>query len=539
MGLESGALRGRSSLLGGAWETADDDGDHERLARELATAQERLEDITRLVSDWVWETDAELTLTFISPRVVEVLGYHPFELMGRRFPDLGTFPDGDAPVADLNGEQSPPPFRDAAYRIPHRDGGWRLLRLSGLPVFSRVGEFMGYRGTARDVTQEAEAWERAEQSSGRLTDAIESISEGFALFDADERLVLCNSKYRSMFPATAALLEPGISFADFVQASIEAGAVVLGKETAEAWCARQQELGRRGQLSFELQLGDGRWVKVADRIASDGSAVGILTDITELKRREEALFAAKEQAEIASRSKTEFLANISHELRTPLNAIIGFTEIMRAEIFGPVGQKQYQDYLGDIHASARHLLDVINDILDVAKAEAGKLELEEEEVAVAEVIPAAVRLVQERAHRNELTVSINAPEGLPPLYVDKRKIKQILLNLLSNAIKFTPPGGRIAIKAMLDPSGDFLVEVTDTGIGIAPEDIPVALSPFGQVDGRLSRKYEGTGLGLPLTSAMVELHGGALSIASEVSVGTTVTVRLPAERVRHPFDYRG
>ena len=537
-------MRLRSAAVGlkpqhgdGAWSISapDDDG---RLASDLATARERLEDITRLVSDWVWETDSDLALSFVSPRVGEMLEYHPRELVGRRFAELGSFPEGEPPVVAADRRQTPPPFRDAPFRIRRRDGSWRLLRLSGLPVFSTAtGDFLGYRGTARDITQETEAWERVAQSSNRLTEAIESISEGFALFDADERLVLCNSKYCSMFPATADLLEPGIAFADFVRATAASGGIVLGAEMAQSWSKRQHQLRQDGQISFELQLGDGRWVKVADRMTADGSTVGILTDITELKRREEALSAAKEQAEIASRSKTEFLANISHELRTPLNAIIGFTEIMRDEIFGPVGSRQYQDYLGDIHASARHLLDVINDILDVAKAEAGKLELDEEEVVIATVIRATTRLVQERAHRTDQTIVINAPAELPLVYADERKLKQILLNLLSNAIKFTPAGGRIEIVAKLDPSGDFLLHVADTGIGIAPEDVAVALAPFGQVDGALSRKYEGTGLGLPLTRAMVELHGGTLSIASRPHEGTTVTVRLPAERVRAQFDY--
>jgi signal transduction histidine kinase len=388
------------------------------------------------------------------------------------------------------------------------------------------------------VSQEAEAWERVAQSRTRLVEAIESISEGFALFDADDRLVLCNSKYRSMFPHCADLLEPGIAYGDFLRAMVEQGDVRIGHTTQDAWCAQQLALRRNGSVSTELLLGDGRWVKVGDRRTADGSWVGIRTDITELKRREEALYAAKEYAEVASRSKSEFLANISHELRTPLNAIIGFAEIMRDEIFGPVGSRQYREYLGDILDSARHLLEVINDILDVAKAEAGKLELDEEEVNVETVIRAVARIMHERAQRTELTIAVNVPADLPRIYADDRKLKQILLNLLGNAIKFTPPGGRIEIIGKLDPSGDFLLQVADTGIGIAPEHIATALAPFGQVDGKLNRKYEGTGLGLPLTRAMVELHDGTLSIDSRLRHGTVVTVRLPAARVRQPFDYR-
>jgi signal transduction histidine kinase len=532
------ALRDARGLLVGVYGTVEELTESAWLERELAAAQERLHDVTRLVSDWVWETDADLALSFVSPRICEMLDYHPRELIRCRLADFGTFPDGRHGFPGPEGS-SPLPFRDIAFSVARRDGARRLLLLSGLPVFSASGDFVGYRGTARDVTQETEAGERAAQSRGQLTRAIESISEGFTLFDAEERLVLCNSKFRSMFPATADLLEPGIAYADFIHAVAERGGVMLGSETARAWSERQCALRRQGAAAFELQLGDGRWVKVSDRRAADGSTVGILTDITELKRREAALYSAKEYAEVASRSKSEFLANISHELRTPLNAIIGFAEIMRDEIFGPVGSQQYRDYLGDILDSGRHLLDVINDILDVAKAEAGKLELDEEEVDVADVIRSAMRLVHERAHKSELTLGTEAPAQLPLLYADERKLKQILLNLLTNAIKFTPPGGRVEITTELDPSGDFVLRVADTGIGIAPEHIATALAPFGQVDGSMTRKYEGTGLGLPLTHAMVELHGGTLSIASRVRQGTTVTVRLPATRLRYQFDCGG
>ena len=281
-----------------------------------------------------------------------------------------------------------------------------------------------------------------------------------------------------------------------------------------------------------MKMSDGRWIKVSDHCTADGSMVGIRTDITDLKNREDALFAAKEAAEIASRSKSEFLANISHELRTPLNAIIGFSEIMREELFGPLGSPQYREYIADVFDSAQHLLQLINDILDIAKAEAGKLELAEDEVEISEVVASALRIVQERAHRGKIAIRTQLPANLPPLYADERKLKQILLNLLTNAVKFTPPGGTIEIAGRLAPNGEFLLSVADSGIGIAAGDIATALAPFGQVDSKLARKYDGTGLGLPLSVAMAKLHGGDMSIASVVGEGTTVTVRLPASRLR-------
>jgi PAS domain S-box-containing protein len=506
-------------------------GEETALRQRLALAQERLDDITRLVSDWIWETDAQLALVSVSPRVVELLGFHARELVGRPFLELGEFLDeAGHPAASPLDLQRLAPFRDRLVRMRHNDGSARLFRVSSLPVFdTRTGDFVGFRGTARDVTGEVEASERAQRSQRQLVEAIESISEGFALFDADDRLLLCNAKFRAMFPNTA--LPPGISFLELSSGALESGDVRVPEREREAWLERRLAARREQRAALEMQLGDGRWMKVSDRRTADGLTVGIRTDITEMKRREEALLAAKETAEIASRSKSEFLANISHELRTPLNAIIGFSEIMRDEIFGPIGNPQYRAYLDDVLESAQHLLQVINDILDVAKAEAGKLDLAEDEVDLGALARGALRLVEERAQRAELTLRLAVPEDAPRLRADERKLKQVLLNLLANAVKFTPSGGSIEVGARLDVNGDLLVTVADTGIGIAEADIAVALAPFGQVDGRLNRKYEGTGLGLPLSRALVELHGGRLAIDSTVGVGTTVTVRLPAARV--------
>ncbi len=239
---------------------------------------------------------------------------------------------------------------------------------------------------------------------------------------------------------------------------------------------------------------------------------------------------AKEEAETASRSKSEFLANTSHELRTPLNAIIGFADLLAGQKFGPLGNPRYVNYAVDIRDSGEHLLELINDVLDLSKVEYGKLELQEEPLDIVAAAESCLRLIRPRAEAAQVALAAELPPGLPALRGDDRRLKQILLNLLSNAVKFTPAGGSVVLRARADAEG-FHLSVADTGIGIAAADLAKALSPFGQVDSRLARRYPGTGLGLPLTKAMVELHGGRLRIDSRVGLGTTVTVSLPPQRL--------
>ncbi len=264
--------------------------------------------------------------------------------------------------------------------------------------------------------------------------------------------------------------------------------------------------------------------------------LGALTDgfndmLTHIQARDSEVEVARQHAEASSQAKSAFLANVSHELRTPLNAILGFSDILKGEAFGPLGSDHYREYSEDIYSSGEHLLSLINDILDLSKIEAGSEELYEEEIDASDLVNSAVRLVKQRAQRSEVALNIDLAEPLPILSADERKLKQILVNLLTNAIKFTPAGGRVTLKAWCRPESGFVFQVADSGIGIAPNDIPKALAQFGQVDGGLNRQHEGTGLGLPLSKSLAELHGGSLDLQSELGNGTTVTVRLPAHRI--------
>ncbi len=242
------------------------------------------------------------------------------------------------------------------------------------------------------------------------------------------------------------------------------------------------------------------------------------------------LTQARNVAATANRMKSEFLANMSHELRTPLNAIIGFSDIMVSEILGPVGNDIYRDYAKDIHDSGQHLLAIIGEVLDLSRIEAGRFVLSEFLIDLRGVTASCYRLMRERAQAADVELAMDLPADLPLVYADEIKIKQVLLNLLSNAVKFTPRGGRVGVAVQETGTGDIIFAVADTGIGMRSEDIPIALEPFCQVDSLLTRKYEGTGLGLPLAKAIVEHHGGRLWIESEPGKGTTVHFSLPAER---------
>ena len=396
--------------------------------------------------------------------------------------------------------------------------------------------------------------ERTVEADLRLRDAIETIPEAFVVWDAQNRLVLCNSNFQELHNLPDEAIEAGASYEAVVAAGRKP--VVRSKITSEGQIP--------GARTFEAQLDDGRWLHISERRTKDGGYVSVGTDITNIKLHEEKLMESekrlmatvadlrnsqqklerqaeeladlaekyaeeKTRAEDANQAKSKFLANMSHELRTPLNAIIGFSEIMESAMFGPLGTEKYREYCCDIHQSGQYLLEVINDILDMSKIEAGRIRLDPEQIALEPFLNDAMRVVSARANDKRLTLAARMDAGIS-LIADPRLLKQIMLNLLSNAVKFTPEGGRITIRARAT-SGGVGIAIADTGIGIPKDALTRLGRPFEQVESQLTKSHQGSGLGLAIAKSLTELHNGTMRIRSTPGRGTMVLLRLPSRRV--------
>ncbi len=509
----------------------------QRLAtepRKTAELQRSLADISQLVSDWFWETDAHFRLTWASMRVIEALGYHPQVLVGKRLTDIGQF------LSPLEQPVTPDwrsPFRELLFTAESRHQGRVWFLVSGMPVHDSVnGSFYGVRGTARDVTEMRRSAEALRASEERL--ALMVAASRDAIFDWD--LLSGRAFFSSSWAMRMGLaMERGTIRMDDWHATIHA---------ADRYAVMQAlASGLRDDVPFELPdhrvrtaEGDYIWIATQARTVQRnqrGASVrvtGAHRDITRRKGEEELLKKATEEADRARRAKSEFLATMSHELRTPLNSIIGFSDILANETFGSVGRPEYREYARDINDSGRHLLAIISDILDVTRIEANGLQLVESACDVKLLLGACVRVVAERAAKAGIELVREIPDDLPTLYADERRVRQIMLNLLSNGLKFTPRGGRVAVGARSEASGALVLWVADNGIGVAESDIERVMAPFRQADGSLARHYEGVGLGLTLSKSLAELHGGTLTLSSRLGEGTTAAVVFPPQRVLPP-----
>jgi two-component system, cell cycle sensor histidine kinase PleC len=441
---------------------------------------------------------------------------------------------------------------DHAFRMRHAQGRWLWLRVR-CELTGQEGEVGPHLiGIAVDITEQKNLVERTVAADLRLRDAIETIPEAFVLWDAENRLVLCNSNFQELHQLPDEAVVAGTSYETIVATG--------RKPLIRATVAHDNE--PRGARTFEAQLEDQRWMHISERRTKDGGYVSVGTDITKIKQHEQKLIEGekrqrativdlrksqqalerqtaeladlaekyaeeKTRAEEANAAKSKFLANMSHELRTPLNAIIGFSEIMESGMFGPLGAEKYIEYSRDIRESGQYLLDVINDILDMSKIEAGGIRLSPETVELDSLLADCIRVVSTRASEKRLAIEAEVEPGIH-LNADRRALKQITLNLLSNAVKFTPDGGAVAVQGRLRGKA-VIIGIKDNGIGIPRQALQKLGRPFEQVESQLTKRHQGSGLGLAIAKSLVELHGGAMRIRSRLGRGTLVMVRLPAD----------
>jgi signal transduction histidine kinase len=371
---------------------------------------------------------------------------------------------------------------------------------------------------------------RLERQNSLLQSTLENIGEGLSVFDGRGRLIAWNSRFCELLDLPADL-GTDATLHDILMLQAVRGDFGEGEPEGEG--ARRLDLFYRDVPTIKERITPaGRLLQIRRRAMPNGAVVSVYSDVTDIKASERKLIEARSQAELANRAKGDFLANMSHELRTPLNAIIGFSEVISNELFGPILNEKYLEYITDIHASSLHLLSIINDVLDMSKIEAGKVELAKELVPIQSLIREVMRMVHERAQSRDIALTSQMSEQEVDIWADERSMKQIFLNLLSNAIKFSREGGTVCVRAIADRSDVAVFEIEDHGIGMNEEEQERALQPFGQAQPATTRTYGGTGLGLPITKGLVEAHGGTLTITSRAGVGTTVRIVLPKELKR-------
>ena len=505
----------------------------EKRREHLAQVERQFRDVLDFCPAALSVTDEDGRLVFHNRRLREILRYPKEEMDGidtRRFwPDL----DERQRIIDTlrsRGGQ----IRDQEVRYRTRDGEPVSALVSYTQLAGR-GDRISFAGAARvawiyDITalRRAEAARRA--SEQRLVDAIESVQEGFALFDGEDRLVVCNDHYRELYPGVADIIVPGVPYAVIARAAAERGVIRDAVGRVDAWLERRLALHREPSGPHLQAQGDGRWIQIDERKTRDGGTVAVFTDVTGLKRAERALLAAKEKAEEASRAKTEFLAAMSHEIRTPLTVVLGMADLLAAE--GPGGEQRGR--VEAIRTSGRHLLSVVNDILDFSRIEAGGLELERIDFALADVLDQVRSLTAPQAAERGLELRLAYGGYLPPVVRgDPTRLAQVLLNLVGNGLKFTHRGGvTVHLGSRPEGGGRFVLrfEVRDTGIGMTPGQVAGLFRPFAQADRSTTRRYGGSGLGLAISRRLVEAMGGRIGAESVPGRGSLFWFEVPLER---------
>ncbi|MBM3488829.1 MAG: PAS domain-containing sensor histidine kinase [Alphaproteobacteria bacterium] len=529
-------------------------------ARRLIENEQRFRDFTEASVHWYWELDSELRFTFVSEGIERFLGHPKEQYLGHwrgEVPGISGLPEelqalnarGEAEVRRLRDQRKP--FFGVRLARLHLDGTPRFVVASGKPHFGDDGAFLGYRGSSVDVTARVQAedalrrqnsqlhllGEALKEAERRFRDFTEASSHYFWESDPADRLTYVSDSAEAILgiPATQITGRP------------------RGEATSLKWpddpgLARIAEAVRRREPYMDVVRAYAhptkglRFISVSGRPYHDerGNFLGFrgtsrdVTDEVSRQRAMEELRVARDVADAANRAKSQFLANMSHELRTPLNAIIGFSEVMGEEMFGPVGNETYRGYVADIHRSARHLLAIISDILDMSRIEAGQYQIEDGEVALRSLLDEVIAMLAPLLRNADLALDASGAGSTLCVRADRRVLKQVLLNILSNCIKFTPAGGRIVLLARVTETGALRLWVSDTGEGIAPDRLPRLFEPFQQGDASQARRQGGAGLGLWISRGLMQAHGGDLWLESAPGHGTTAHLVLPADRVLPP-----
>ena len=496
----------------------------------LRDSEQRYALAMEAVDEAVFDWDVASDQVFYSARLLEMLGEESAfrtarEWLERIHPeDRGRF--RAALLDHLKGRAK---RFECEYRYRRSDDSWGWARHHALGLRDGGGRVHRMVGAWGDITERKELSRALVEVQARFTDALEAVATGIALFDADDRLVLCNSKFRELYAEVADVFQPGIRFAEILAIAAERRVVVASAAgRLEQWISERLASHRNPAGPIEFQMNDGRWLQIDEHQTQEAGTIGIYTDITELKRRERELAEARDEAMEATRAKSKFLANMSHELRTPLNAVIGITEMLEEDA-EDLGQVDLIEPLKRIRGAGNHLLHLINDILDLSKIEAGRLELHLEEVDLASLIHDVAATARPLAEKNGNRLEVRCPDGLGSTASDLTRLRQILLNLLSNACKFTENGEVILEGARSVREGqDWLTfTVRDTGIGMTPEQIGRVFEEFGQADSSTTKRYGGTGLGLAISRRLCQIMNGDISVESAPGSGSSFTVRLP------------
>lgn len=517
----------------------------ERVAAQdkLRQSKSMFRDFAESSSDWFWETDAKhrvISLTGFTPVLKRIdqesmIGRSRMELMKNAPSEVF-----EQHIDDLNAHR---PFRDLEYELEGNDSPV-LVSVSGKPRFDAEGNFIGYRGTARDITELRKTDEYLEQIENRLRTAIGSINEGIALFDKDDQLVLFNERTKELYPQLADKIELGVTYPELAHTLVERNALVLPVDK-DIWLQYQVNKETRYTVRINTaETTDGRFIQALEYPTPEGGTVGIYSDVTDTQKLQEQLRTEKERAEFANQAKSEFLANMSHEIRTPMNAIIGLSHLA---LLSTELTPEQTEYLDKIHYSSKQLLGILNDILDFSKIEAGKLSIEPQHFELSDLIAHTDTLLKPlldgRPIEHQWQVTPNTPAEF---FGDLMRINQVLANLSSNAAKFTEQGQiKISISCRpVSPESDdaehqsqhppypnargveLIIAVQDTGIGISKEKQAHLFTAFTQADASITRQFGGTGLGLAISKQLCEMMQGDLTVSSEAGQGSCFTATL-------------